>query len=246
MNLLNNAAKYTNPGGLLRINVYREKDEAVVTIWDNGLGIPPEMLPHVFDLFAQVNGTLGRSEGGLGIGLALVRNLVEMHDGTIHAHSDGLNKGCKFTVRLPALPAISGQETRVAVEKIQHAAPGLRIMVVEDNVDSADSLSMLLRLHGNEVLVARTGPTALEMASDFHPNVVLLDIGLPGMDGHEVARRLREKPEFQNTVLCALSGFTPSEADRRRHQETGFDHHFVKPVKLQTLLDVFTAVKKAD
>ena len=247
VNLLNNAAKYTNPGGLIRINVSRDGAEAVVKVRDNGLGIPPEMLPHVFDLFAQVNGTLGRSQGGLGIGLALVRNLVEMHDGTVQVHSEGLEKGCEFTVRLPVLSEISrARNTGGRSSGLRPPLQGLRIMVVEDNVDSADSLSMLLRLHGNEVLVARTGPTALELASDFRPNVVLLDIGLPGMDGYEVARRLREKPEFNNTTLCALTGFTPSEADRRRHQETGFDHHFVKPVKLDRLLEVFKAVKTSD
>lgn len=244
VNLLNNAAKYTHPGGLIRINVYQDGTEAVVKVSDNGPGISSEMLPRVFDLFTQGNGTLGHSQGGLGIGLALVRNLVEMHDGSVQAHSAGLKQGCEFTVRLPAISDTLGPETKIAVERIQHTTRGLRIMVVEDNVDSADSLSMLLRLHGNEVLVARTGPTALDVASDIKPHVVLLDIGLPGMDGYQVARCLREQPEFENTVLCALTGFTPSDADRRRHQETGFDYHFVKPVNLERLLEVFKSVEQ--
>jgi PAS domain S-box-containing protein len=243
VNLLNNAAKYTDPGGLIRINVFQENAEAVIKIWDNGMGIPPEMLPHVFDLFAQVDGALSRSQGGLGIGLALVRNLVEMHGGRVQAYSEGLGKGCEFTVRLPALLDILGQDAKVNVERMKHTGPALRILVVEDNVDSADSLNLLLRLYGHEVLVARNGFMALELVSDFQPNITLLDIGLPGMDGYEVARRMREKPELQSMVLCALTGYTPSDADRRRHQETGFDYHFIKPVELHTLLELFKTVQ---
>jgi CheY-like chemotaxis protein/two-component sensor histidine kinase len=240
VNLLNNAAKYTDPGGLIRLSVMQAGTEAVLKVRDNGLGMSPEMLPRIFDLFTQVDATLSRSHGGLGVGLALVRTLVEMHDGRVQAFSAGLNQGSEFTVILPALANVRARETKVVVKRPRPAGPSMRVLVVEDNVDSGDSLSLLLRLHGHEVLVARTGTSALEVASVFKPQAVLLDIGLPGMDGYQVAQRLREKPEFKTTLLCALTGYTPSEADRDRPQQAGFDHHFVKPVdfkKLFALLD---------
>jgi PAS domain S-box-containing protein len=241
VNLLNNAAKYTDPGGLIRLSVNSGGGEAVLKVWDNGLGIPPEMLPRIFDLFTQVDGTLSRSHGGLGVGLALVRTLVEMHDGRVQAYSAGLNKGTEFTVILPSLAIAPERETKVVVERARPTGPSMRVLVVEDNVDAGDSLSLLLRLHGHEVLVARTGPSALEVASAFQPNVVLLDIGLPGMDGYQVAQHLREKPEFKNTLLCALTGWTPSDADRDRPHQAGFDHHFVKPVDMKKLHEVLAA-----
>jgi PAS domain S-box-containing protein len=241
VNLLNNAAKYTDPGGLIRLSVTRVNGEAVVKVWDNGLGISPETLPRVFDLFNQVDGTLSRSHGGLGVGLALVRTLVEMHDGRVQAYSAGLKKGSEFTVILPALAHTSQLERKVPLERAPQVGPRLRILIVEDNVDSGDSLSLLLRLDGHEVLVARSGPSALEVAPAFQPHVVLLDIGLPGMDGYQVAKRLREQPNFDNTLLCALTGFTPSEADHDRPQQAGFDHHFIKPLDLKNLSEVLTA-----
>jgi CheY-like chemotaxis protein len=235
VNLLSNAAKYTDTGGLVRMTVGREGDDAVVRVLDNGVGIPPDMLPKIFDLFTQVDGSLSRSHGGLGIGLALVRTLVEMQGGRVTASSGGLGKGSEFAVKLPILAG--GTESRMVttLEPGERSGQALRVLVVEDNVDSGDSLSMLLRLHGHEVLVARTGPTALEVAASFHPALVLLDIGLPGMDGYEVARRLRANPALTGMTLCALTGYTPSEADRLRPQQAGFDHHFVKPVALDTL-----------
>jgi PAS domain S-box-containing protein len=236
VNLLNNAAKYTDPGGLIRMNVKREASEAVIRVRDNGVGIAPEKLPHIFDLFTQVDGSLGRSYGGLGIGLALARTLVEMHEGRLQAASAGLGKGCEFTVKLPLLSDTAGEEPKTMLEPGQRSGRPLQILVVEDNVDAADSLSLLLRLYGHEVQVARTGPTALEMASSSRPDVVLLDIGLPGMDGYQVAQRLREKQEFQKVTLCAVTGYTPSEADRQRHEQMGFDHYLVKPVSLEKLL----------
>jgi PAS domain S-box-containing protein len=235
VNLLNNAAKYTDPGGLIRLSVKQVGNEAVLKVRDNGLGMPPEILPRIFDLFTQVDATLSRSHGGLGVGLALVRTLVEMHDGRVQAFSAGLNQGSEFAVILPALANVREHETRVVVERPRPNGPSLRVLVVEDNVDSGDSLSLLLRLHGHEVLVARTGTSALEVASVFKPQVVLLDIGLPGMDGYQVAQRLREKPEFKTTLLCALTGYTPSETDGHRPQQAGFDHHFIKPVDLKRL-----------
>ena len=244
VNLLNNAAKYTDQGGLVRLTVDQEGDDAVIRVWDNGVGIAPDKLPHIFELFTQVDGSLGRSYGGLGIGLALARNLVEMHDGRLQAFSAGLGKGCEFTIRMPILlmPSVPEQSTTVLAPPKRVGGP-LRILVVEDNIDAADSLSLLLRLHGHEVHVARTGPSALEMASTFVPDVVLLDIGLPGMDGYQVAKHLRSRPNFKNVTMCALTGFTPSEADRQRQQETGFDHYYVKPVDFSKLLELFEQVQ---
>lgn len=243
VNLLNNAAKFTNAGGLIRIAVVREGDEAVVCVKDNGIGIGPENLPRVFDLFNQAENSVVRSHGGLGIGLALVRTLVEMHDGRVIAASKGEGQGSEFTVRLPALANVPGKEAESAVTPV-HAPDGrpLRILVVEDNIDSGDSLSLLLRLHGHEVMVARTGPTALAVSPAFRPELILMDIGLPGMDGYTVARRLRERPEFKGVVMCALTGYTPSDADKGRPEQEGFEYHFVKPVEFELLLDVLAKV----
>ncbi len=246
VNLLNNAAKYTDIGGLIRLSVGQEGQEAVIRVRDNGVGIAPELLPQVFDLFTQVDDSLGRSYGGLGVGLALARNLVEMHEGRLQAASAGLGKGSEFTIKLPIFPEPSTPKLKTGLEPRTRIGPELQILIVEDNVDAADSLSMLLQLSGHTVQLARTGPSALEMAAGFRPDVVLLDIGLPGFDGYQVARRLRERPEFKDVVICALTGYTPSEADRQRQQETGFDHYFVKPVRLQSLLDLFKSVGQTD
>jgi PAS domain S-box-containing protein len=242
VNLLNNAAKYTDAGGLVQMAVAREGDDAVVRVTDNGVGIPPDMLPKIFDLFTQVDGALNRSHGGLGVGLALVRTLVEMHGGRVSVTSGGLGKGCVFAVKLPISAVGPLPESRTTLEPVVRGGPSLRILVVEDDVDSGDSLSMLLRLYGHEVLVARTGWNALEAAAEFHPAVVLCDIGLPGMDGYEVARRMRARPEMAGVTLCALTGYTPSEADRLKPQQVGFDHHFVKPISLVTLLDLLKTI----
>jgi PAS domain S-box-containing protein len=236
VNLLSNAAKYTDTGGLVRMTVAREGDDAVVRVLDNGVGIPPDMLPKIFDLFTQVDGSLSRSHGGLGIGLALVRTLVEMQGGRVTASSGGLGKGSEFAVKLPVLAGGTEHTLATTLEPGERSGQALRVLVVEDNVDAGDSLSMLLRLYGHEVLVARSGPTALEVAANFHPALVLMDIGLPGMDGYEVARRMRADPALAGVTLCALTGYTPSEADRLRPQQAGFDHHFVKPIALNTLL----------
>ncbi|WP_010586745.1 hybrid sensor histidine kinase/response regulator [Schlesneria paludicola] len=242
VNLLNNAAKYTDTGGLIRMTVSREGDDAVIRVRDNGIGIAPEMLPHVFELFSQVDGSLGRSYGGLGIGLALAHNLVEMHDGRLQAASPGLGKGCEFTIKIPVMPNPSAPESTTALLPGQHTGPPLHVLIVEDNVDAADSLSLLLRLYGHRIEVARTGPTAIEMAANSRPDVVLLDIGLPGMDGYQVAKRLRELPNFAGVKMCALTGFTPSDADRQRQEETGFNHYYVKPVDLAMLLELFKSI----
>lgn len=246
VNLLNNAAKYTEPSGLVRMTVSREGDDAVVRVRDNGVGIAPELLANVFELFTQVDGSLGRSYGGLGIGLALASDLVEMHDGRLQAASDGLGKGCEFTIKLPAIAEPVERKSPTPRNARGEVRRSLQILLVEDNVDSADTLSLLLRLHGHEVQIARTGPTALEVAKDSQFDVVLLDIGLPGMDGYQVAERLRESPNFAGVMICALTGYTPSDADRERQRQTGFDHHFVKPVRIETLLELFESVARRE
>ena len=243
VNLLNNAAKYTGAGGLIRVTVTQEDGDGIVSVRDNGAGIPPEMLPRIFDLFAQVEGTLNHSHGGLGIGLALVSTLVEMHHGRLQAFSEGRGKGSEFTVRLPLLtepPAFESQPQGITATP---TGKKLRILVVEDDADSGDMLSVLLRLKGHEVLVARTGEMALELGSTTRPDVVLCDIGLPGMDGYQVARRLRDTPECKDAMLCALSGYTPSKADRQQLPQSGFDHHFVKPVRIGELLALFKTLE---
>jgi CheY-like chemotaxis protein len=241
-NLLNNAAKYTDPGGFIWMTVSREADQAVIRVRDSGVGISREMLPHVFELFTQVESSLSRSHGGLGIGLALVSTLVEMQGGTVRAASAGEGKGSEFKVTLPALPDPAGREPKSTFAPGKGTGRVLRVLVAEDNIDSGDSLGLLLRLYGHEVLVTRTGPAALEAAPAFRPDLVLLDIGLPGLDGFEVARRMRENPELKGVVLCALSGYTPSEADRQRPEQSLFDHQFVKPVSLETLLELLKKV----
>lgn len=245
VNLLNNAAKYTDDGGLIRVTVSQQDGEAAIRVRDNGVGVAPETLPHIFELFTQVDGSLGRSYGGLGIGLALARNLVELHDGRLQASSAGLGKGCEFTIKLPLMVEAAEHDEKTFLEPGQPPAQSLHVLVVEDNVDTGDTLRMLLQLHGHQVQLARSGFTALEMAAANRPDVVLLDIGLPGMDGYQVAAHLRERPDFRNVVLCALTGYTPSEADCQRQQETGFNHYYVKPVPLPKLLELLKAISPA-
>ena len=242
VNLLNNAAKYTDTGGLIRMSVDQEGDDAVIRVQDNGVGIAPELLADIFDLFTQVDGSLGRSYGGLGIGLALASNLVELHEGRLQAHSSGLGKGCRFTIKLPVMVDPFWRSANTHLEPGHRSGRSLRVLVVEDNIDSADALDLLLRLYGHEVQVARSGATALEITEAFQPDMVLLDIGLPDIDGYQVAKRLRERSEFKNVVICGLTGYTPSDADRQLQQETGFDHYFVKPVEPMKLLDLFAKI----
>jgi two-component system CheB/CheR fusion protein len=245
-NLLNNAAKYTEPGGWVRLSAERAGGEAVIRVSDTGMGIAPELLPHVFELFTQGEWSAEGSQGGMGIGLALVRRLVDLHGGTITVSSPGLGRGSEFVVRLPALAAEVAGPDQPAPDRDDrprvhppHRSPRRRILVVDDNVDAAESLCILLSLQGHEVRVAHEGQTALQTARDFQPEVVLLDIGLPRMDGLEVARRLRERPEAASMLLIALTGHGHDE-DRQRSQRAGFNAHLVKPVDLdalQALLD---------
>jgi two-component system CheB/CheR fusion protein len=238
-NLLNNAAKYTPEGGSIWLNVATEADSVVISVRDTGVGIPEEMLGTIFDLFTQVDRSLERSEGGLGIGLTLVKRLVEMHCGSVEALSDGPGRGSEFIVRLSLLP-IEGPHSLppVSVDTVPAPHNHSRILVVDDNIDGADSLAVLLRLGGHEVSLAHDGPAALDMAQAFRPEVVLLDIGLPGMDGYEVAKRLRAGPPTRDAILVAVTGYGREE-DRQRSREAGFDHHLVKPVSFDALRQVF-------
>jgi PAS domain S-box-containing protein len=224
-NLIHNAAKYTPPGGRIGLDVERDHS-VVVRVSDTGIGIPPEMLPRVFDLFTQVGPSTDRAQGGLGIGLTLVRRLVEMHGGSVQAESMGDGAGSTFTVRLPLA---SGFVAAPDPHTEPPRAGPVRVLVVDDNVDGAESLAMLMALDGHETRTAHTGPDALAAAQRFHPDVVLLDIGLPGMSGYEVARHIREDLDLPQPLLIALTGWG-SVDDRRRASEAGFDHHMVKPV----------------
>ena len=243
-NLLNNAAKYTDEGGHIRVEAAREGAEAVLRVRDDGMGIPPDLLPHVFDLFIQADRSLDRSQGGLGIGLTLVRQLVELHGGRVEARSAGFGQGSELTVRLPAAsPGAAEGVEAVAGESAQPAPRALKILLVEDNLDSAEMMTFLLTLGGHEVRTAHDGREALEAARAFLPQAVLCDIGLPGMNGYELAARLREQPDFRRTPLIALTGYGEEES-RRRSREAGFDYHLVKPVEpaaLDALLDSLLA-----
>jgi signal transduction histidine kinase/ActR/RegA family two-component response regulator len=235
-NVLHNAAKYTEPGGTICISGAREKNLAVVRVRDNGIGIDPELVPHIFDLFVQANKTTARAQGGLGIGLTLSRQLVEMHGGTIVASSEGQGQGSEFVVQLPLL-AERDADVPGTPKNEWPPVPGgraLRVLVVDDDRDAGDSLAFLLRLQGHQVRVAREGPAALEMAGSDPPELVFLDLGMPGMDGYEVARRLRRLPKLANTMLVALTGWGREE-DRLRTREAGFDHHLTKPAEPETL-----------
>jgi len=246
-NLLNNSAKYTPEGGHLWLTVERRGDQAQIRVRDDGMGIPSEMLPKIFDMFTQVDRNLKQSQGGLGIGLTLVRRLIEMHDGTVEAASEGVGRGCEFVVSLPLAEALS-MEQRNGQPKEQSnniaKAPIRRILIVDDNKDSAESLAILLQLVGNEVHVVHDGPSALEAMKELRPTVVLLDIGLPGMSGHEVARKMRETPEGKDAVLIAQTGWGQEE-DRLRSTEAGCDAHLVKPLDLAALQNVLAKLDPA-
>ncbi|MEY4712837.1 MAG: hypothetical protein RIS88_2287 [Pseudomonadota bacterium] len=235
-NLLNNAAKYTPAGGHIELSACTEQGHAVVRVADNGTGICADMLPRVFDLFAQVDRTLERSQGGLGIGLSLVKKLVELHGGDIRAESEGLSQGSRFTLRLPLAPppgtkAIpTGPRTPAPTLR----APPCRVLVCDDNVDGAESLALMLGLLGHEVRTVHDGPQALAAVAGWHPDVTLLDIGLPGMSGYEVAQRLRADPALAGMLMVAVTGWG-TEGDQRRSAEAGFDHHLTKPVEASAL-----------
>ena len=226
-NLLNNSAKYSEAGQPISITFGREGDEAVVRVKDAGMGIHPEMLPRVFDMFRQADRTGGRSRGGLGIGLSLVKRIVELHGGTVTAHSEGLGLGSEFVVRLPAIEAARPDLPRSRIAG-QRSPARRKILVVDDNADAAESLAALLSISGHETRMAHDGPEALQQAERFHPDVVFLDIGMPTLDGHETAKLIRKQPWGKDMVLVALTGWGQHE-DRRRSKDAGFNHHLVKP-----------------
>lgn len=237
-NLLNNAAKYTPEGGKLSISAIREGTEATIRVRDNGMGIPAEMLAKVFDLFTQVDRSLDRSQGGLGIGLTLVQRLVELHGGRVQVASEGPGRGSEFTVRLPLALAPPAQGPDALAAEKTSAMPmveRLRILVVDDNVEAAESLGKLLRLEGHQVSCAYDGMSALNIAEKIRPNLAILDLGLPGVDGFEVARRLRSDLNLTDIVLFALSGYGQEE-DHRRSSLAGFDKHFNKPLDFHRLI----------
>ncbi len=241
-NLLNNAAKYTDEGGHITVRAAREGGEAVVRVRDTGAGIPGDVLPHVFDLFRQADRTLDRSQGGLGVGLTLVLQLVELHGGRVEAHSEGPGRGSEFVVRLPLPAELPPVAPSAAAAAAPAAAAARRVLVVDDNADAAETLAALLQVRGYEVRVAGDGPAALAAAPQFRPEVVFLDIGLPGMDGYAVARSLRAAPGGAALRLVALTGYG-QEDDRRRSAEAGFDEHLVKPVAPEVLLRSLAAAR---
>ena len=231
-NLLDNAAKYTTEGGEISVKVAQEGDSAVIRVRDNGIGVPVEMLDSIFELFTQVQRSLDRTHGGLGIGLALVKRLVDMHDGTVTAQSDGPGRGSEFLVQLPLAPASAVASSSEALGVAP--GPGRRLLLVDDNLDAAESLSALLGMLGHDVRIACDGTSALAAAAEFRPDIVLCDIGLPRMDGYQVCAALRAQPDFAATRFVALTGYGRDE-DRRRSLAAGFHAHLVKPVELAKL-----------
>jgi PAS domain S-box-containing protein len=235
-NLLNNAAKYTNRGGQITLSAAREGGNAVLRVRDNGIGIRPELLPRIFDMFFQAERRTTDAQSGLGIGLSLVRGLVELHGGRVEAHSAGLGSGSEFVVYLPLLVNDDAGDigSRSDPEAAGMPLPSSRVLVVDDNIDAADSLGMLLRLEGQDVSVLYDGSSALAHAEADPPSVAFVDLGMPKMDGYELARRFRKNPKLQNVVLIALTGWGQPD-DRQRTREAGFDLHVVKPVDAEAL-----------
>jgi CheY-like chemotaxis protein len=235
-NLLENAAKYTDDRGRIGVSLQRDGDEAVIRVRDSGIGIAPEMLDEIFELFAQVDHSPARSGGGLGLGLTVVRRVLDLHGGRIEAYSDGPGKGSEFVVRLPLAAVVTELKSVGDTIETDMAALGRRrrILIVDDNTDSAESLALLARLWGHEVAIAADGSTALARVSTFQPEVALVDIGLPGMNGYEVARRLRADGWHDDLLLVAVTGYGRAE-DRNAARAAGFDVHMTKPVAVDAL-----------
>jgi CheY-like chemotaxis protein len=238
-NLLTNAAKYTPPGGSIRLQGRHEDETVVLRVIDNGIGIAPEVLPRIFEMFSQGRSERQHAEGGLGIGLALVRGLLELHGGTIEARSAGVGRGSEFIVRVPVGDDGLTVDALLATgAALAPASDAVKVLIADDNRDAADSLAILLRGDGHDIRKAYDGTAALETAQEFRPDVALLDIGMPGLDGYEVAQRIREEPWGQGVTLVALTGWGQAQ-DKERAMAAGFDHHVTKPVepeRLQALL----------
>jgi CheY-like chemotaxis protein len=242
-NLLSNAAKYTPPGGSLWLTAEPIEGEVTIRVRDNGVGIPRDLLPHVFDLFVQADVSLERARGGLGVGLTIVRRLVEMHGGRVDAHSAGAGQGSEFIVHLPlSRTATAGMWPAPAASR---PTTPLKVLVIEDNKDSAETMASLLELWGHEVRLCFDGLGAVPAAERFGPDIVLSDIGLPGLNGFEVARQLRQHPSFGKVVLVAMSGYGREE-DKRRAMDAGFDHHLVKPPDLTALAELLGRVASSN
>jgi CheY-like chemotaxis protein len=240
VNLLTNAAKYTDEGGHVWLTVQEEVGACVLRVRDTGVGISAELLPHIFDLFMQAERLMDRSQGGLGIGLSLVRRLVELHGGTVEASSEP-GKGSEFVVRLPAGPMPALQLSPPATESFQSATGKLRVLVVDDNADMAEGMALLLKEEGHDVRTIHDGPTALQAAVDYRPHAVLLDIGLPGLNGYEVAKWIRKQSILRGVVLVALTGYG-QEADRQTSIKAGFNYHVVKPIDFNRVKTILAAI----
>ena len=241
-NLLNNAAKYMERGGRIWLTVAPEDHEVVVSVRDTGIGIPAEALPGIFDMFAQVDHSLEKAQGGLGIGLTLVKQLLEMHGGRIEARSDGVGKGAEFIARLPVVAAAPRREVANTVEGPPTRIATCRILVADDNRDAAESMSMVLRLMGNEVRTVHDGLQAVEEAAAFRPDLVLLDIGMPRLNGYDAARRIRAERWGRSIMVVAMTGWGQEE-DKRRAAEAGFDRHFTKPVNPAVLEQLIAGLR---
>jgi PAS domain S-box-containing protein len=245
VNVISNAAKYTEPGGRIDIAAEAENGEVVLRVRDSGVGIRPDMLGRVFDLFAQAGRTEDRKQEGLGIGLTVVRQLVELHGGRVEAHSEGLGKGTEIVVRLPILPTTLDAAVGISQgEVITYRGPA-RVLLVEDNWDVAESMVGLLEVLGHRVRATSDGLSALDVASVNPPDVMLIDIGLPGMDGYEVARRVRQDPKLRRIVLVALTGYGREE-DKREAAAAGFDHHLTKPIEIDKLQELVALLSRTD
>ncbi len=241
INLLNIAAKYSDRGGHIQLTVEHQGSHVAVTVTDTGIGLAADQLPHIFEMFTQIVGSLARSQGGLGIGLMLAKRLVEMHGGSVEAKSEGPGMGSEFVVRLPV--AIEASQAEVSGDDDEAVAPksSLRILIVEDNRDGADSLSEMLKMMGNDTRTAYDGQQGVDMAGEYRPDVILLDIGLPKLNGYEACRLIREQPWGKGVALIAMTGWG-QDKDRRRSDEAGFDHHLVKPVDPQALMKLIAAL----
>jgi len=243
VNLLTNAVKYTDPNGTIWLNAEQTGTECILRVKDTGVGITPELLPCIFDLFTQAERSLDRSQGGLGIGLALVQRLTELHGGKVEVFST-LRQGTEFVVRLPMESSQIVEPVQVASIPSNTKHKPLRILVVDDNVDTVLSFSMLLKISGNEVQTAHDGPTAIRIAKEYIPDVMLLDIGLPGLNGYEVAKQIRRQPTLNGVVLVALTGYG-QESDRQASMEAGFNHHLIKPARLEQVKKILASVADA-
>lgn len=233
-NIVSNAIKYTSPGGVIRVTLAGQEREAVLRVSDTGLGIAPELLGRIFDPFVQGERTLERAEGGLGVGLTLVRRLVELHGGTVSASSEGPGRGSTFTIRLPTIPP---PESKAAGPSIPTSTAPKRILLIEDNPDARETFRMMLELAGHEVLEAEEGRSGLELLRSALPDIAVIDVGLPGLDGYEIASRFRREPQSSRVMLVALTGYGTPEA-RERSRQAGFDHHLIKPIDPDVLREI--------